>query len=384
MNTFDDDNETGLFEEPRGRPPREPQRRSQGRPRGSAPRQGGPPGGSNSVLRLAGLVVLGIAIVVGIVLWIGSCGSSTQGYSSYLAAMQPLAKDSASVGAKFATALATPGLTMDSFQADLNDWKQQEQQDSVQAQRLQPPASLQSAHAAALAAFELRYNSLDRIAKHLTAAQAEHASAAVAAAVLAGDAKLLSTSDVVWAELFRLAAMQALADRNVTGMKVPGSRIVTNPDIVSAASLGTVYQRLGTPSSGHTVTGSHGSTLLGTNAVENGISKPLSETTGTTVACCTNLVVDVVFKNSGAFPEVGIPVVLTVVGGGQNLYTQTKTVPQLAAGAQATVSFKNLHLPPSALSSNASIVVKVRRVPGETQLGDNAATYPVFFRYATR
>src|SRR5262249_23690506 len=146
MNTFDDDNETGLYEEPRRRPPREPRRRSQGRPRQSAPRKGGPPAGSNSVLRLGGLVALGIAIVVGVVLWVGSCGSSTESYSSYLAAMQPLAKDSASVGAKFATALATPGLTMESFQADLNDWKQQEQRDSVTAQRLRPPAPLQSAH----------------------------------------------------------------------------------------------------------------------------------------------------------------------------------------------------------------------------------------------
>jgi hypothetical protein len=378
MNTFDDHNEPGSFEEPPRRPPRDPARR----PR-STPRKGGPPAGSQSVLRLAGLVALGIAIVVGIVLWVGACGSSTQDYSSYLDSMQQLAKESASVGPKFATALATPGLTMDSFQSDLNDWKQLELQDYVKVQRLQPPASLQSAHAEAVAAFQLRYNALDQIAKHLAAAQAEHASAAVAAAVLAGDAKLLSTSDVVWAELFKAAATQALKGNNVIGMKVPASRIVTNSDIVSASSLGTVYQRLGTPSSGHTVTGSHGSTLIATNAVENGISTPLSTTTGTTVAIGSNLVVDVVFKNSGAFPEVGVKVTMAITIGGESVSTHAKKVSQIAAGAQATVSFANLQVPVSAYSHpNAAIYVKIQAVPGEKQLGDNAASYPVLLRVA--
>lgn len=379
MNTFDDDNEPGLFEEPRPRPPRERARR----PQRSSPRRQGPPAGSNSVLRLAGLVALGIAIVVGFVLWIGSCGSSTQSYSSYLAAMQPLAHESARVGAKFSTAIGTQGLTMDRFQSDLSDWKQLELQDYVKAQRLQPPASLQNAHAEALAAFQLRYNSLARLASTLTVAQQRHVGAAVAASALAGDAQLLTASDVVWAELFKQAATQALTAQNVTGVTVPGSRIVTNPDIVSASQLATVYQRLGTPSSGNKVTGSHGSTLVGTNAVESGVSKPLSETSGTTVFySVSSLVVDVVFRNSGAFPEVGIPVTLTIVAGGQNLYTQTKTVPQLAAGAQTTVSFTQLQLPAGAISHNASFVVKIKAVQGERHLGDNAATYPVFFRLA--
>ena len=184
MNTFDDDNELTSFDEPRRRPPRgRPQRSSQRRPQRS-PRGERPAAGSNSVLRLAGLVAFGIAIIFGFVLWIGSCsGQSTQNYTSYIAAMQPLAKDSASVGQEFATALATPGLTMETFQSDLTRWSQQEQKDYVAAQRLRPPGPLLGAHAEALATFQLRYNSLDHLANTLTLAQQKHVSASVAAII---------------------------------------------------------------------------------------------------------------------------------------------------------------------------------------------------------
>lgn len=372
MNTFDDDNELGPYDEERRRPPRERTRR---------PKPSGPAAGS-SVLRLAGLVALGIAVVFGLVLWIGSCsGQSKQDYTSYITSMRALANDSASVGAKFSTALRTPALTMQSFQSDLADWSGQEKADYVAAQRLQPPGPLQSAHAEALATFQLRYNSLDRLAKHLTIAQSEHAGAAVVAAALASDAQLLSASDTVWEELFRLPAKDTLTAQNVFG-GVPASRIVKNPDIVSAPVLATLYQRLGTPSAGHHVTGIHGSDLIGTNAVENGVTKALSTSSGTTLAVGPGLVINVVFLNSGNYAEVQIPVTLTVKAGDKRLYTKTNTVSQVAPKAQATVPFTNIELPPEAFSHNADISVNIGKVPGEARLDNNQATYPVFFRIA--
>ena len=377
MNTFNDDKELGLFEEPRRRPPRERERR----PPRSGPRRGAT-ASSSAVLRLAGLIVLGIAIVLGIVL---SCSGQSKGdYSSYIDAMQPLAQNSASVGAKFATALGTPGLTMQSFQSDLADWKQQELNDYVAAQRLRPPGPLQSAHAEALATFQLRARSLDGISTTLTVAKEKHDSASVAAAALAGYAQLLTASDVLWEQLYKLAATQVLTEQNVTGVIVPASRIVTSPDIVRPHSLSIVYQRLGTPTStGGKVTGVHGSALLSTSAVESGVSKPLSTSTGTTVfASSTSLVINVVFEDSGDYPEVQVPVTLTVKVGGESVYTQTQNVSQIAAHGQAIVSFSNLELPPSAFGHNAFITVNIKKVKGEARLDNNAASYPVFFRLA--
>ncbi|HUZ16567.1 MAG TPA: hypothetical protein VMU72_10405 [Gaiellaceae bacterium] len=375
MNTFDDDNELGLFGEPR-RPPRDRARR----PQRGGERRPGTPAGSRSVLRLAALLAGGMAIVFGLVL---SCSGQSKGdYSAYIAAMQPLAQDSASVGAKFATALGTRGLTMESFQADLTDWSKQEQADYVAAQRLMPPGLLQSAHAEALATFQLRAFGLAGLANTLTLAKSKHDNATAAAAALVSDAQLLSASDVLWEQLYKLPATQTLTAQNVTGVIVPASQIVPDPSIMSASSLGTLYRRLGTPSSGGRVTGVHGSNLLGTNAVENGVSTPLSKSTATTVSVGSSLVIDVVFEDSGNYPEVKIPVTLTVKAGSKSIYTATKTVAQIAAGAQTTVPFTNLQLPPSAFGHSAAISVSIAKVQGEARLDNNAATYPVFFQLA--
>jgi len=335
------------------------------------------------VLRLAGLVVLAILIVFGFALWISSCGGeSNDSYKSYLSAMSRLASDSARVGAKFTHAVGTPGLTMQMFQSDLNGWSQQEQADYVAAQRLVPPGPLQSAHAEALATFQLRATGLVGLASTLALAQQQHETPFAAAGPLAAQAQLLSASDVVWDQLYKVPATQTLTDRNVTGVTVPDSQFVTSSTMVSASSLATVYQRLGTPSSGRHVTGVHGSDLIGTNAVENGVTQTLSTTSGVTVAVGPSLVINVVFKDSGDYPEVKIPVTLTVKAGGKSLYTKTQTVAQIARGAQATVPFTNIQLPPSAFGHNAVISVNIGAVPGEARLDNNQATYPVFFRIA--
>jgi hypothetical protein len=379
LNTFDDDNDLALFDEPRRRPPRD---RAARRPQRGGPRRAGP-AASNTVLRLGGLIALGIAIVFGFVLWIGSCSGQSKGdYTSYIDAMRPLAQNSASVGAALEHAVSTPGLTMESFQSDLADWSRQQQADYVAAQRLRVPGPLQSAHAEALATFQLRYAGLSTIASHLTLAQSKHDSAAIAGAALASDVQLLTASDVDWEQLYKLAATQVLKVQNVTNVIVPASRIVKTPDILSAPQLATLYRRLRTPSSGHNVTGVHGSDLIGTNAVENGVSTSLSTSSGTTLANGPGLVINVVFQDSGGFPEVRIPVTLTVKAGGKSYYTQTKTVAQIAAGAQATVSFTNLQLTSPVYGNDAVISVSIGKVPGEARLDNNAATYPVLFRVA--
>jgi len=379
LNTFDDDNDSEFFDGPRRRPPRTRERR----PERNAPRRSRPPAGPTNVLRLAGLVALGILILFGFALWVSSCGGGSKGaYSSYFDAMRPLARDSASVGDEFANAITTSGLTMDSFQTDLAGWSQREKNDYLEAQRLQPPGLLQSAHEAALDTFLLRFSSLDDLASTLTRAQAGHDSAAAAAAALAGDAELLSASDVDWEQLYKLRATQILTDQKIGGVIVPASKIVTSPDIVSGHSLRILYQRLGTPSSGGNVKGVHGSNLVGTNAVYNGTTTALSPTTQTTVTVGSGTEFDVVFEDSGGYPEVQVKVTLIVNVNGRSVSTQSTTVPQIATGARATAKFTSVQVPNSAFGANASISVNIHRVQGEARLDNNAATYPVLFQLA--
>jgi hypothetical protein len=58
--------------------------------------------------------------------------------------------------------------------------------------------------------------------------------------------------------------------------------------------------------------------------------------------------------------------------------TQTKHVQMIDKGQTATVSFGNLSLG-SAFGGQATVTVEIGKVPGETTLSNNRASYPVFF-----
>src|SRR5581483_6732133 len=393
MSGYDDEPAFDFFEEP---PTREmPQRsRRRTRPQERRPRRPGPPPpGAVGLARLAGLLALGIAIVVGLVFWVGSCQGQTKHdeYSSYLGKVMPLAQSSASIGTAFANELGARSLSLPDLETKLEGWARQEQLDYAAAQRIQPPGPLQTAHAQVLDAFQLRALGLAGLANTLQQAKTQSSPppAGTVANELAAQAQLLSSSDIVWTELFRLPATETLSREGVTGVIVPASRFVTDPGKIAATYLAIVYERLGSGTSGGSggggggaAKGLHGSALLGTAAVEAGKTTTLSETAPTTIAVSAGLVINVTFEDSGTFPEVKIPVTLDVVVSGQNVYSKTQTVDSILPKQQQTVSFSSLQVPPKAFGHSAKITVQIGKVPGEVRLDNNSATYQVFFSLA--
>ena len=383
MNTSDDNTDLDFWQEPRTLERTE--RRPRHRPGPRGPRRPSPPPGSLGLGRLAGLVVLGIAVILGFVFWVGSCQgqSAHDEYASYLAKIQPLAQDSAVLGKDFANEFTVRSLTLADLESKLGAWSRQEQQDYAAAQRILPPGPLQTAHAQVLAAFQLRALGLAGLAATLAQGKSGGSSSSTVAANLAGQAQLLGASDVVWQQLFRLPVTDTLTREGVTGLIVPASQFVTSPNVLSAVSLGILYARVGTPTTGGGRTsGLHGSALVSTQAVEGGKTTTLSTTAPATVAVGSGLVVQVTFVDSGNFPEVNIPVTLDITVSGKSVYTKTENVAQIVSKQQTTVSFSNLQVPPSAFGHSAKISVNIGKVPGEVRLDNNSATYPVFFSLA--
>ena len=89
--------------------------------------------------------------------------------------------------------------------------------------------------------------------------------------------------------------------------------------------------------------------------------------------------VRVMFKNAGNFQEVKVPVFLTVDVFNKPVLTKKQTVLSVDKGATASVDFGNLQLPTKAFAAQASVNVRVGKVPGETNLDNNKASYAVFF-----
>jgi hypothetical protein len=393
MSGYDDDPGLDFFEEP---PTREmPERsRRRARPQERRPRRPAPPPGAVGLARLAGLLALGIAIVVGLVFWVGSCQGQTKHdeYSSYLGKVMPLAQSSARIGTALTSELGARSLSLSDLETKLEGWARQEQLDYAAAQRIRPPGPLQTAHAQVLDTFQLRALGLAGLANTLQAAKTQSSPppAGTVANELAAQAQLFSSSDIVWTELFRLPTTETLSREGVTGVIVPASRFVSDPGKITSTYLAIVYERLGSGTSGGgggggggaAAKGLHGSALIGTAAVESGKTTSLSETTPATIPVSAGLVINVTFQDSGNFPEVKIPVTLKVIVSGQSVFSKTQTVDSILAKQQQTVSFSSLQVPPKAFGHSAKISVEIGQVPGEVRLDNNSATYQVFFSLA--
>jgi len=383
VSTFDEETDLEFFEEPETL--EAPGRRRRVRPSrtGGPRRPSPPPQGAVALARLAGLVALAIAVVVGLVFWIGSCQGQSRHdeYKAYMESVKPIAQSSANSLDAYAKQLQSQKLTLADLQSKFALWSKQQQDAYDKAVRLTPPASLQAAHQQVLATLQLRAIGLAGLANTLATAGSKPTDQVAAA--LARQGQVLSASDIVWANLFRLPATETLKRLGVQGVIAPPSQIVTNPVVITPKSFSEVYGRLHSVNSNGTVSGIHGSELVSTEAVSSGQTKTLTVSSPTTVNVAADLAFKVTFKNSGNSPEANVPVTLTVSVFGKIVAPaqadRTKKVLSIAAGETQTVTFANLNLPPSAFGANATVNVVVSKVPGETVLSNNHASYPVFF-----
>ena len=384
MSTYDEGNDLEFFEEPEPQAvPGRSRRRIRPQGGGGPRRPAEPPHGTVALARLAGLVALAIAVVIGLVFWVDSCQGQSRHdeYASYMNDIKPIAQNSASSLREYQKAVTSPKLTLADLQTKLGLWSRQQQEYYDQALKLVPPASLQAAHQQVLTTLQLRAIGLAGLA-NIIAQSGGTANGDLVASQLAKQAQMLSASDLVWAELFKLPATDTLKRLGVVGVNPPASQIVTNPELITAHSFGEVYGGLSSSSGGTgggTVSGNHGSTLEGTTAVSSGQTKTLSTSSPTTVDVSADLVFKVQFKNIGDYTQRTIPVTLTVNVFNKRVATKKETVTTIASHETKTVTFTNLQLPPSAFGANATVDVVVGQVPGEHYLGDNHASYPVFF-----
>lgn len=383
MSTRDDDIEFDFFDEPetveatqRGR--RLP-RRGGG---GEGPRrpQLHAPTGLVPLARLVGLIAIAIAIVVGLVFWVGACQGKNKhaDYAAYATKVSAIAQSSNQLGVEFASKLGAPGLKQADLETSLQKYAQQEQQAYDQAQQIRAPGPLRRIHQQLVDALELRAKGLAGLGDTL-AQNATSKDATKAAAALAAKAQLLTASDVVWDTLYKQPASQQLTALGITGVVIPESHFITNAELVSSRSFSVVFTALHTgASTGGTPSGKHGDSLLSVKVLPQGATLLASAGTPTTVKVSADLSFVVTVEDSGDSQEVNVPVTLTVNAGGTPI-VQRKSIQLIQPAQQQTVSFSNFNLPTTAFGARATIKVEVGAVAGEINTGNNSATYSVFF-----
>jgi CARDB len=379
VSTYDDETPLEFFEEPETVESPGRQRRRIRTPRGGGPRRPSPPpAGAVALARLAGLVALAIAVVVGLVFWVGSCQGKSKHdeYASYVDKVNALANGDKKLGEEFSGKLIAPGLKQSQLENLLQQYAQQEQQSYTQAQQIRPPGPLRAAHQNLVNAIELRAKGFAGLGDALARANVKKNATAVAEALTA-EGEVLSAGDVVWEQLYRIPATQELQKVGVTGVAIPASKLIPNADLVSARSFGLLLTRLGGASAGGTVTGKHGDGLISVHVTPQGTD--LSTSSPTTVTVSQDLTMTATVEDSGDSAETNVPVTLTITAGGKQIFKKTKTIPVIAASEQKTVSFTGFDVPPSAFASPATVTVFVSPVPGEQNLTNNKGVYSILF-----
>jgi hypothetical protein len=319
--------------------------------------------------------VLAILVVVLLVVWIGGCaGDDTETtYGNYMAEIGAVGKDSQKIGNDLATLLTTPGLTQADLETRLGGLIQQAQLDVTRAQDIDPPGPLTPANAHAIEALDLRVSGVQGLLDTFRATK-DGDDASAAGEQLAAQGERLQASDVVWKDLFQGAATETMAAEGVHDVKAPASVFVQNPDLYTARSMSSIWQRVHGASTGGTSPGSHGSALVYTKVQPANIQ--LSTTSETKINISTDLSFEVGVQNSGENQEVGVKVTLTIPAQPTPI-VKNGTIDVIDPGETKIVTFSDF--PDFPFGENVNIQVSVKPVPGESNTGNNSAEYPVVF-----
>lgn len=379
MTERDSDIEFDFFDEPETQETTQ-RRRLRTTPTGRGP---GPPRrpvrpspGLVPLLRLVGLVAGAIVLVVVLVFLVQNCrGASKQNaYKDYLGDVQRIASGSANVGRDLNDELTTPGKKQAELIGTIVGLADQQQQYAAQGRQLDPPGPLRPEQQHLIEVLQLRASGLSRLADAFRQT-AKSKDAAAAGILLADQAKLLVASDVNWDFYFKEPTLRELRRQGITGVAVPDSNFVQNPDLASSRSMVPVFQRIHGASTGGTPTGVHGTGLISTRVLPGG------ETLSTTednppIRASTDLAFEVTVKNTGENQEVQVPVTLTI-------QTRTRPIVKRAVidlinvGEEQTVTFGDIGQPD--FGTPTTIKVAVTPVPGEKNKSNNSAEYHVIF-----
>ena len=358
------------------RPPREPPRAGGGGRPPRRPTAGRPPVAVTPLLRLAGLIAFAILVVVLFVFWISSCqgASKKNSYKRYMEKVAVVAKDSEQIGRELNDALTTPGIKFAELNTKLSGLAQQEQQDVAAVRDMSPPGKLRLQHQHGIEALEFRVSGLRGLADAFTQASRSPKNVTGNALLLAGQAERLVSGDVVWDDLFKDPAIEELRRQGITGVAVPDSTFVPNPDYASARFWEAILQRLQGSATSGSSGGLRGTALISTKALPG--NQELSTDTENTVTATTDLGFAVTVEDSGDSQEVQVKVTLTIQQTPSPI-VQTKTIDLINPGEQRTVAFHNLGQ--VQFATRTTVKVDVQPVPEEKNAANNAAEYPVIF-----
>ena len=325
--------------------------------------------------RLIGLIVVAVLVVVLLVFLILSCtGEGKKGtYENYMTDMAAVAGASDKVGRNLDAALTTPGIKPNELATKLDGLADQQQQVIANAEDVQEPGALQDEHDAVLESLAFRVSGMRRLADAFRSTAGSEDSSG-AALELSTQAQRLVSSDVIWDDLFRAAALAQMRSDGVSGVAVADSNFVQNPEFGSPGYWEPVFERVNGAATQGGTGGLHGTGISETKALPSGTV--LSTDQENIVTAGTDLGFAVLVKDTGDNQEVQVKVTLTIQQQPSPIVA-TKTIAAINPGEEKTVTFTNLGQ--VQFATKTTVRVDVQPVKDEANTDNNTAEYPVIF-----
>jgi hypothetical protein len=290
-----------------------------------------------------------------------------------MSAVQPVAADSQSVGRQFAALLVTPGIKQPKVEADLRGLADRQHQAVVKAQGIDPPGALRNEHEQLLEALQLRESGLRGMASAFQQTP-NIDNPREAAELLANQARRFVASDVVWDDLFQAPSVAELDDRDVTGVAVPDSTFLEDPNLATIAQLRPIWRRIKGATEGISKNARRGNGIVSVTALPEG--KVLTPGELEKVTASMQLAFKVAVKNSGDVQEVHVPVKLTIQKENAPIKKQT-VIDAIDVGETVNVTFSNIGDVP--IGPQTTIIVEVTPVMNEANVDNNTFEYVVSF-----
>lgn len=324
------------------------------------------------LLVLAALII----IVVVVVLAVRSAVSSGEAddYQTYMASLTDILERSDTLGADLEKLLTTPGETnRTQIQTKLEEFVTTSEKLEEEAKLLEAPKDLveQSVHQIFLLVMSFRHRGVADLKPSLMAAL-EVQETEVAAEQISHSLYYLVNSDFLYEEVFKPDAAAVLQKKELTGVKVPSSEFLSDPDLASERK---VVDMLAALRSTGDLQATHGVAVRKVVALPD--EKEITAGGTFNLNSTDSLVFAVTVQNQGNMEEKNVPVVVTLKVGEE---VQKKEVKITSIKAKKEVTIKVEGLNPTPYGDVATLTVKAGPVPEEKYSDNNTIKAKVIFK----
>jgi hypothetical protein len=334
------------------------------------PRQGSASGPRRLVVAIVAVLVV---VIVGWY-WIRACQADAQrrAYENYVTDVNSVVKQSDDIGARLDNALLDPTATKKKLIATVSTLARQQSEVSTSAAKLHDTGRLRGLQSWLETTMRYRTQGLEGLTAALTTALSK-TPVEIADVAQASNAYLrLIASDVVYSDSFQRPAAAGLAKANVKGVALANSNFALSIKMDDPTYLRSILSRAAQNSGGSTTGGVGG--LVGTS-LEKVVVLPrnLQLIPGSKVnsfPSTTNVTYKVFVKNSGEQLVTKVRVRFIEAGHPPQTKTITSITPSGVEFVLFTPKFPTLGIP-------SKITVRAEPVKGETNTGNNEATYTV-------